>query len=419
MDPGIAGLLEGAAFMAARVQLKIKSEFSEFTTALLDQVLPDYLAPVPSATLLQVTPKYNDGNLKDGLRFAAGAYVDAVYLEQQRRISCRYRLSGDLEIWPLHLEAAQYYPATAPLQALGLEIAPGVAAGLRLSFRHRKARLEDDKPGVERLARRCRIWPSTPADPSPRHAGRHGRALRAAFRQSEARHPALSRRLRRPAVPRPAPDFVSQIGFDEDDSLLASGDRSFKGFSLLRDFFVFPSAFIGFRLQHLRKALSSIKAPAFDLLFEFDAAAPRLASVVKPDIFGLYCIPAVNLFETQCSRVPVRRSESEHHVVVDRSRWLDFEAHHIVEVFAHYGGSTRKVPVFPLYSLPTDGTPLAEALFYTRRLPRRETVQEQRTGPRSSYSGTEIFLSLREPASIDEEERVRELSVRALVSNRI
>ena len=52
MDPGIAGLLEGAAFMAARVQLKLKSEFSEFTSALLDQILPDYLAPIPSATLV-------------------------------------------------------------------------------------------------------------------------------------------------------------------------------------------------------------------------------------------------------------------------------------------------------------------------------------------------------------------------------
>ena len=47
MDPGIAGLLEGAAFMAARVQLKIKSEFPEFTSALLDQLVPDYLAPHP------------------------------------------------------------------------------------------------------------------------------------------------------------------------------------------------------------------------------------------------------------------------------------------------------------------------------------------------------------------------------------
>ncbi|MEO1065711.1 MAG: type VI secretion system baseplate subunit TssF, partial [Actinomycetota bacterium] len=35
-DPLIAGLLEGAAFLAARVQLKLKHEFHEFTSNYLD-----------------------------------------------------------------------------------------------------------------------------------------------------------------------------------------------------------------------------------------------------------------------------------------------------------------------------------------------------------------------------------------------
>src|SRR5690606_8298430 len=64
-----------------------------------------------------------------------------------RRISCRFRLGSDLQIWPLHLEAAQYFAAPAPLQALGMEILPGIAAGLRLGFRCRTSKLEDDRPG--------------------------------------------------------------------------------------------------------------------------------------------------------------------------------------------------------------------------------------------------------------------------------
>jgi type VI secretion system protein ImpG len=34
-DPMVSGLLEGAAFLAARVQLKLKHEFPEFTNNLL------------------------------------------------------------------------------------------------------------------------------------------------------------------------------------------------------------------------------------------------------------------------------------------------------------------------------------------------------------------------------------------------
>ncbi len=44
----IAGLLEPAAFLAARVQLKIKHEFPEFTQNLIEQLVPNYLAPTPS-----------------------------------------------------------------------------------------------------------------------------------------------------------------------------------------------------------------------------------------------------------------------------------------------------------------------------------------------------------------------------------
>ena len=141
---------------------------------------------------------------------------------------------------------------------------------------------------------------------------------------------------------------------------------------MLRDFFAFPARFLGFRLEQLQTVLPRVPASAFDLLFEFDATVPRLAAIVKPEVFALYGVAAANLFEMQCSRVPMRRNEFEHQVVADRSRWLDFEVNSIVDVFAHYQGATEKVRVFPLYSLPDEDTPLGEALFYTaRRLPRR------------------------------------------------
>ena len=96
MDPGLVGLLQGSAFMAARVQLKLKSEFAEFTSSLLDQLLPNYLAPIASATLVQAAPPFEDSSLVDGRRFARGDYIEAVYVEQERRVSCRFRLRSEL-----------------------------------------------------------------------------------------------------------------------------------------------------------------------------------------------------------------------------------------------------------------------------------------------------------------------------------
>ena len=66
IDPMIGGLLEGAAFLAARVQLKIKHEFPEFTSNLLEQLVPNYLAPTPSMMLVKVNPTFGDRALQEG-----------------------------------------------------------------------------------------------------------------------------------------------------------------------------------------------------------------------------------------------------------------------------------------------------------------------------------------------------------------
>jgi type VI secretion system protein ImpG len=420
MDPGIAGLLEGCAFMAARVQVKLKSEFSEFTAALLDQLLPNYLAPIPSAVLVQAEPPFEDPGLAEGKTFRRGDYMEAAYVEQERRVSCRFRLRGDLVLWPLHLETAEYYSAPAPLHSLGLEVAADVASGLRLGFRRLASRPGREPAGPARAALPVS---GVKVDALPIHILGPVNDAILAYEQLFANCKRITIRYvdslgDAQFIAAPL-QMLQQIGFGEEETLFERDDRVFSGFELLRDFFAFPNKFLGFRLEGLRKLLARIDAPAFDILFEFGAAVPRLASVVSPKMFALYTVAATNLFEMTCSRVQVRRGEHEHHVVPDRSRVLDFEAHRIIEVFAHYSSHKDKVRAFPLYSLPNENVRASDALYYTiRRLPRRRTSQERRTGAQSTYAGNELFISLSEPVGIDDAERVRELSVRCLASNR-
>lgn len=420
MDPGLDSILQGSAFMAARVQLKLKSEFAQFTSALLDQLLPNYLAPIPAATLVQATPPYEDPGLVEGRRFSRGDYLDAVYVEKERRVACRFRLRSDLELWPLHIEQAEYYAAPAPLHALGLEVAPGVMAGLRLGFRRLST-----KPGVEKPNGAKPEGPvkDVKVDRLPIHIlGAQNDAI-PVYEQLFANLKRITIRYLDSfgdahflAAPL---SMIEQVGFGENETLGENDDRVFAGFNLLLDFFSFPEKFLGFRLTGLRKLLSRIDAPAFDVIFEFSDVVPRMASVVRPEMFALYTVPIVNLFEMNCSRVPIRRNEHEHHVVPDRSRTLDYEAHQIIDVYAHYQGRKDKVPVYHLYSQPTEKIRASDALYYTaRRLTRRRTTEERRTGVLSAYVGTELFVSLYEPSALDDRERVRELSVRVLASNR-
>ena len=65
-DPYVERLLEGFAFLAARVQLKLDAEFPHFTEHLLDLLYPDYLAPTPSMALVRLQPDLRAGSLGDG-----------------------------------------------------------------------------------------------------------------------------------------------------------------------------------------------------------------------------------------------------------------------------------------------------------------------------------------------------------------
>src|ERR1700675_588682 len=103
IDPLIGGLLEGTAFLAARVQLKLKHEFPEFINNLLEQLVPHFLAPTPSMMLVKIQPLFGDPELREGRKVERGSILDAVYIERDRHVSCRYRLTTAICLWPFDL----------------------------------------------------------------------------------------------------------------------------------------------------------------------------------------------------------------------------------------------------------------------------------------------------------------------------
>ena len=56
-DPHVERLLEGVAFLGARVRQRLDDEFPELTDALLGVLYPHYLAPFPSCMMAQLTPR--------------------------------------------------------------------------------------------------------------------------------------------------------------------------------------------------------------------------------------------------------------------------------------------------------------------------------------------------------------------------
>lgn len=422
-DPMIAGLLEGAAFLAARVQLKLKHEFAEFTTNYLDQILPNYLAPIPSALLAKVRPGFPDPALRDGVTVERGSLLDATFLERDRRIACRYQLRSAVTLWPFDVVGAAYLSGAGALQALGAPTGPRTRAGLRLTLTHRSTADPQDEPGEGEALRNPDTW----------FAGCRTRELPVYLLGPEGDAVALYEQLfahldtvwlrfedeHGDPVVHELGRCLEPVGFEDDDLLIPRDHRVFRGFHLLQEYFLFPRKFLGFRLTGLRRLMNRLKAKTVDVLFAFSTSNPRLTSAVTADNFALYTSPAINLFQKNMDRITVRANQHEYHVVPDRSRPLDFEPYRIGEVFAHLAGSPEKVPVRPLYSAPSRGSDSGEAaLYYTvRRLPRRRTAEERQFGGTSNYLGTDMFLSVSDPPGATESV-ISQLSVRGTCTNR-
>src|SRR5215472_12986560 len=65
-DPYVERLLEGFAFLAARVHLKLDAEFPRFTQGLLETIYPDYLCPLPSMAIVKFDPEEQESALAAG-----------------------------------------------------------------------------------------------------------------------------------------------------------------------------------------------------------------------------------------------------------------------------------------------------------------------------------------------------------------
>lgn len=423
-DPAVAGILEGAAFLAARVQLKLKHEFPEFTNNLIEQLSPHYLAPTPSAALVGLTPNFGDTALHSGRLFSRGSNLDTVYADRERRVSCRYRLTSDVRLWSIELTHAEYYPSVGGLQALGVPLTNETFAGLRLTLKLRVAAKPEDEPTIKTAATRPEsLFRNCLARNLPIYLIRSEVGAHAIYESIIGHRSAVWFRyvdeFDNPHVVAAPPETIDQLGFDESSALIPNDDRVFRGFDLLREYFMFPNKFLGFNLALDPRILARLPSNTIDVVIAFDEVNARLAAAVNKDAFALYAAPAINLFEMSTDRIRVTKNQHEYHVVPDKSRYLEFEPHRILEVYAHVAGSAEKRRVRPLYAPRTDVKDASDLFYTVRRMPRRRTGTEKRYGVSSNYVGTDMFLSLGEPTLLAAAGGpVAELSVRALCSNR-
>ena len=403
-DPYVERLLEGVAFLGARVKLKLEDQFPDFTQHLLQAIQPHYLAPTPSICIAGFEPQEGDQAIADGFRIPRKSELTAI-ARDQGGATVTFRTAQEVTLWPLKITEAEYLATRASIAPYAGVAGVRAEAGLRLRF-----------------ASTGGVPLSKIAPPNlPIYLGGSEHIPGELYRQIAGETVAVIGRSTTSAagaegwarLPKP-----EQHGFDDDQALLPTEHRTFRGYRLLSEYFACPERFMFVDLPGLGAAFAA-GGEASDVVLLFSRSAPTLSGAVAPSNFRMFATPAINLFEKQLGRVQVKPFEHEHLMVPDRTRPLDFEVYRVLEVIAHGRSNTDPRPVAPLYAFGALLYDWREALFYVTRLTRRRlSTKEQRLRRRTDYLGTETWISLTSPGSAERLDQVAELAVRALVTNR-
>jgi type VI secretion system protein ImpG len=347
-DPHTERLIEGVAFLTARIHRDLDREFPAVAGALLDNLCPSLTQPVPSMTVVQMTLDPSQGKVTSGLRVPAATSLSTTAATGE---TCRFRTAWDLKLWPLKLEALRLEdPRTLRLDFQcepGLDVAELELDTLRL---HLAGDLLTTMPlqellmsGVERLEVQ----------------GGDGRC-----------HPLGPRNLR-------------EVGFAEGEEVLPQPSHAHPAYGLLQEYFAFPRKFQFFEVCGLRGRLGT--GTGFSLRFVFNRSA-RVLSLLTTEQFQLGCVPAVNLFALTSEPIRLDHRQYEYLLMADYQRDGITEIHSVLSVTASDPRSDRPLRIPSVFTDPEgeEDAGHRHPLFWTAR---------REMSLRRDIQGTDMYLA--------------------------
>ena len=348
-DPHVARLLEGFAFIAARIRQKLDDEFPELTDSLLGALYPHLLCPFPSAAIARFAPV---AELSGEYRIGRGTMLEMEPVEGE---SCRYRTTQAVSLWPVAVVEASL--SAKPLVAPPGALAETASGALRLVLECLSPSQSFSGLGMDRL----RFF----LHGLPQHAAALYELLgNNLLGIALADHPEDQGAVFLP------PEALRPCGFDEAEGLLDYDARSFAGYRLLTEYMAFPAKFLFIDVQGLSAKLLRHAGRRLELFFYFDRLPPGLARQVTAASFVLGAAPVVNLFDQRAEPVALTHERAQYLVVPDARRHGTREVQSIDRVtLSAAGGIRRDIP--PFFASHHAPDPERQRLFWTSTRTRR------------------------------------------------
>ncbi len=401
-DPYVERLLEGFAFLSARIQLKLDAEFPRFTQNLLDMVYPHYLAPTPSMAIMKFDPDLEGGVTEEGFTIPRGTRLRSG-LSENTRTRCDFRTSQDVNLWPITIEEVQYLRAgEADIYSKKTR---GIKSGIKLQIKI--------SPGFD--------FQTLPLDKIEFYLDGGGETasrvyeLMLAHCQSVVIRP-YQENSKEPSWQQELPsDCLQEMGFEPDQALLPYTDVSFQGYRYLQEYFAFPQRYLFIQLKGIENAIQRCQEDTLEIIFLFNDKNDLLQGALDKENFSLNCTPAINLFPKRADRIHLSHRSSQHHVIMDRTNPLDYEVYALTSVSGFDSSLQEKHKYHPFYASGGSESKSDQAFYTIHRRPRLTPTNRH---AHTDYVGTEVFISLVDGSESPYDADLKQLGIGALCTNR-
>jgi type VI secretion system protein ImpG len=324
-DPHVERLIQSFAFLTARLQLNLRDEFPEITTALLGTLYPQLINPIPAMGIARFKLDPKQGKTTTGNPIPRGTRL---FYDTPQKLTCRFRTCYPVTMWPLQVVAAAMED---PGLVNFLSTETNVAAVLRLTLQ-----CEEGSTFKDLELDHLRFF------------------LNGDSITVNTLYELLFTRVRKIALlpegadrPNYLPlDSIKPVGFGVEEEVLPYPSNAHPAYRLLQEYFAFPDKYHFFDLHNLRDNGSATK---LDIYFLFDQA-PSRNPAIRPETFSLGCTPVINLFNKTTEPIRLDHKNFEYPLIPDKRRESTTEIHSILSVSASSDPYKRAEKLEPFYS---------------------------------------------------------------------
>lgn len=305
-DPDVERLLEGVAFLTARIRERVDDAVPEVVHGLMQLLLPHYLRTIPPTSIIQYEPSIK--SLRGVHTVSEGARVSSKSI---RGTSCEFRTTMPVDLLPVRIEDAVLDQTKANFPVIRLRM---LTSEPGMPILARKEGLRFLLHGELGLSSTLYLW-----------LMRH---LKGVSIQSDGAEPIAIGK-----------DVIKPIGFRPQDDMLPWPTLSQPGYRYLQEYFCNPSKFLYFDLEGLDRA--PLTAERFEIALEFERP-PELNQRITAETFRLFTTPVINLFDVSAEPSKLDPKVHEHLLRASGTRHDHMEVYAVREVIGIRQGQSQR-----------------------------------------------------------------------------